>query len=194
MRKHPPSTKAITFCSHHRAKKNLPKETSNQEFYFLIWKLCRWASCIFISLSSNLGNLCSWLNLRVFSQPGGCGWLYPWGVVLEKEFFIFPETKKSKKGKKKKRENEAYKLWHQSTTGLYEAWPLMSLGSRRTSSSLIMFSHKTFRSHGNHWGLQVNLIKWVHELSKMFVDFGVYMHFSEETVSNSPTGKWPHEI
>ena len=30
-------------------------------------------SCIFISLSSNLGNLCSWLNLRVFSQPGGCG-------------------------------------------------------------------------------------------------------------------------
>lgn len=114
-------------------------------------------SCIFISLSSNLGNLCSWLNLRVFSQPGGCGWLYPWGVVLEKEFLIFPETKKSKKGKKKKRENGAYKLWHQSTTGLYEAWPLITLESRRTSSSLITLSHKTFRSHGDHWGLQV---KW----------------------------------
>lgn len=66
MRKHPPSTKAITFCSHHRAKKNLPKETSNQEFYFLIWKLCSWASCIFISHAFSFPYLPIW----VICAPG----------------------------------------------------------------------------------------------------------------------------
>lgn len=102
-------------------------------------------SCIFISLSSNQGNLCSWLNLRVFSQPGGCGWLYPWGVVLEKEFLIFPETKKSKKGKKKKKRKMEptscdIRLQLASMKPKQWAW------DPETSSSLIMLSHKTFEA------------------------------------------------
>lgn len=102
-----------------------PRRFRIKNFIFLFESLCRWASCIFISHAFPFPYLPIWeifvpgWTSVYFLSLGGCGCLYPWGVILEKEFLLFPETNKKNPKKKRKKENGTYKLGHLSTNDLY---------------------------------------------------------------------------
>lgn len=134
-----------------QSKKNLPKETSNQEFYFSIWKLFGQTSTFsflmhFHSLSSNQGNLCSWRRpSRYFLSLVDVADFIPGVSFWRKELSCFPKQGNLKRKKKKGKWNH---LSCDIRLQLASMKPerLMSLGSRRDNTSLIMLSHKTFEA------------------------------------------------